>query len=112
MDQESNDNTPESMPRMLEKTRILSKKVSELEKDIRRFLYSKEDLEVRIKILETEHERMSDHMSEMERNIKKLELNHDDRKERWNMAVNFVVQLAWVSMAAFLLSKLGLQAPL
>lgn len=108
MDQENNQESEGHVERLVEKTRSLSKRLSELERNSR----FGSDLEVRIKVLEVESERISAQISEMDRNIKKLELNHDNRKERWNMAVNFVVQLAWVSMAAFLLSKLGLQAPL
>lgn len=33
----------------------------------------------------------------------------DDSKQKWRMALNFIVQLMWVVTASFVLAKLGLQ---
>lgn len=33
----------------------------------------------------------------------------DDSKQKWSMALNFIVQLMWVVTASFVLAKLGLQ---
>lgn len=98
--------------RLLEKSRSMSKKISELERDERQASDFKANAEVRIKLIESERDRFSDQISDLDRRLRIFELNHDNRKERWNAAFNFVIQLLWVSMAAFLLTKLGLQAPL
>lgn len=102
----------EAVARLFEKVKNMSKKVSELEKETREGAELKAASDVRLKMLESEFQRMSEDFLETDRKIRIFELNHDNRKERWNMAVNFIIQLAWVSMAAFILTKLGLQAPL
>lgn len=102
----------EAVARLLEKVKALSKRMSEFEKETRQFSDIKANSDVRLKILESTIQRLSDDLSDMGGRLKMFEMSHDSRKERWNAIVNFVVQLAWVSMAAFLLTKLGLQAPL
>lgn len=102
----------ESLKRLLDKSKSLFKKVWELDEEAGRSEDFRSDAGVRIKILESEMDRISKNMSEMDRRLRIFELNHDNRKERWNMVINFVIQLIWVAMAAFLLTKLGLQPPL
>ncbi len=87
----------------------LEKKLFEIEKKTSDI---DSNVEVRIKILESEFNNISNKFTEIDKRLRMFEFNHDNRKERWNLAVNFVIQLIWVAMAAFLLSKLGLQPPL
>lgn len=109
MSQENQEEIQEFLTRLSEKSKSIVKKFSDLEKQILEF---KANAEVRMKIIESESDRISKELSELDRRLRVFELNHDNRKERWNMAINFVIQLVWVAMAAFLLSKLGLQPPL
>ena len=102
----------ESVTRLYEKYRSILKKSADLEREVRQTSDFRVNAEVRLKMVESDMDRVSKELSEMDRRLRIFELNHDNRKERWNMVVNFVIQLAWVSMAAFLLTKLGLQAPL
>ena len=46
----------------------------------------------------------------LEGRAESFESAHDENKEKWNMALNFVVQLLWVATAAFVLAKLGLSS--
>lgn len=101
-----------TVSKLLEKTKSLSKRVSAGEDEVARLLTCKSDAEIRVKLLESELDKISSEISEIDRRLRLFEMNHDTRKERWNMAINFFVQLVWVAMAALMLSKLGLQAPL
>lgn len=85
------------------------KKFFEIEKKTSDF---NSNAEVKIKILESELNSISNKFIEIDKRLRIFEFNHDNRKEKWNLAINFIIQLIWVAMAAFLLSKLGLQPPL
>lgn len=50
-------------------------------------------------------------LAEMEKNLTSLENEHGKHAERWKSVASFVVQLIWVILAAYLLTKLHLQAP-
>jgi len=102
----------ESVRRLQDKYRNIFKKMSEHERDHRRMLEQKADLETRLRVLESYESKLEDEISDIDKRLRNFELTHDKRKENWNMVVNFVIQLVWVAMAAFMLSKLGLQAPL
>jgi len=102
----------DALTRLSEKVRGILKKMTELEREVRSSSDFKVNADIRLKIAESEIEKTSKEISEMDRRLRIFELNHDNGKERWNMVINFVIQLVWVSMAAFLLTKLGLQAPL
>ena len=95
------------------KIKTLSKKNMELEKEIKFLNQSKYELDARLKILESEDmQKIKHEIHALENSIHKLELHHDDRKQRINTIFNFIIQLIWVAMAAWLLTKLGLQPPL
>lgn len=102
----------ESVARLFEKSHSFAERISDLERDSRQLSEVKANSDIRLRILENDLRRLSDDLSETDRKVRMFEMNHDSRKEKWNTAINFVIQLAWVSMAAFILSKLGLQAPL
>lgn len=99
----------ESVRRLQEKCRILHKKLSDQEND---HSGHKTDVETRLRILESAESRLEAEISDIDKRLRAFELSHDKRKENWNMLVNFVIQLVWVAMAAFMLAKLGLQPPL
>ena len=101
----STEDHEESVTKLQEKYRSLSKRLSDREAD-------HADMEARMRVLESMESRLEDAISDIDKRLRTFELSHDKRKENWNMAVNFVIQLVWVAMAAFMLSKLGLQAPL
>lgn len=112
MDNQDLERLDDTVARLLEKTRNLAGRLSNQEEELSRLSGLKSDAEIRLKMLESELGKVSDEVSEIEKRLRVFEMNHDTRKERWNMAINFFVQLIWVAMAALMLSKLGLQAPL
>lgn len=95
----------------------LLEKINELfrqkEKMEARFSETKTDVETRIRVLEAlDVNEMRRIIHDLEGKMKVMEMAGDDRKKNLTTAVNFVMQLIWVCMAAYLLTKLGLQAPL
>lgn len=87
---------------VLERIRGLSDGFRDLKESIR-------DLEARVRQVETEEmEIIRRQMCELEARAKSFESTHDNHKEKWNMVLNFVVQLMWVLTASFVLTKLGL----
>lgn len=103
----------ESEDKIIDKIKNLIKKNSDLEKEIKLLSESKYDLDARIRILETlDTDKIKHDLYKLESALHKFESQHDDRKQKWNMLFNFLFQLIWVAMAAWLLTKLGLQPPL
>ncbi len=103
----------ESDEKLQNKNKNLIYKQSELEKQIKSICDSKHNLEMRISILESINiEDLKKEIYKIDSKVQSFESAHDDRKEKWQIAINFIVQLIWVAMAAWLLTKLGLQAPL
>ena len=103
----------ESDLRTIERLKNLIKKNSDFEKEMENLNKSKYEIEARLRVLESEDiEKIKHEMYRMESVLQKFESRHDDRRQNWNTAINFMVQLAWVSMAAWMLTKLGLQPPL
>jgi chromosome segregation ATPase len=84
-----------------------------LAKEIKELSSLKHEFEARMRVVESrDFEEMRQSIYGIEGRMKSFEAQHDDSKEKWRTALNFVVQLLWVSMAAWLLTKLGLQGPL
>ena len=96
----------EADSRIIEKTKGLAREVRDISESWR-------DLEARMRVLESkDFEDIRNSLYGIESRIKSLESQHNDRKEKWQIVINFVVQLIWVSMAAWVLTRLGLQGPL
>lgn len=96
-----------------DRIRSLSKRISETDRGLRSLEAISHDLEARVRVLESaDVEKFKQDLYKLESKMNSFASDHNDRKENWRMAANFVVQLLWVSMAAWLLTKLGLQAPL
>lgn len=76
------------------------------------------DIEGRVRVLEVktdEFNSLSDevrlHTSSLSDRIKTVEYSKNSSDDRWKTIVNFCVQLSLILVAAYLLYKLGLQAP-
>lgn len=103
----------ESDSKIIEKIKQLVKNNSELEKNICKLNDIKNDAEARLRYIETINiEKVKEEVHKLESRIHSLESKQTDNKEKWKKIFDFIVQLLWVSMAAWLLTKLGLQAPL
>jgi predicted phage tail protein len=67
------------------------------------------DMETRLRVMESSNiEGMKNEMRDLESRIRIIEMAGDSRKQTFNTAVNFVVQILWVCMASYILAKLGL----
>ena len=110
----NNENQDASGPisRLSERINGLSERLSEDERDVRQLLDHRADAEARLRMIESELKKVGGEVSDLCNRLKVFEMNHNSRKENWNSVANFLIQLAWVAMAALLLTKLGLQAPL
>jgi chromosome segregation ATPase len=103
----------EADSKLMDRTRQLSRLISDLDKELCQVKEYKHELDARIRVLEAEDvDDLKQEVYRLESKINAFETQHDDSKEKWRVAINFIVQLVWVSMAAWLLLKLGLQAPL
>ena len=96
----------EADSRIIEKTKGLAREVRDISE-------SWHDLEARTRVLESkDFEEIRNSLYGIEGRMKSLESQNNDRKQKWQIVINFVVQLIWVSMAAWVLTRLGLQGPL
>lgn len=48
---------------------------------------------------------------EIDKRLSRLENEDGKKTEKWKGIVNFIVQLVWIVIAAYILTKLNLQAP-
>ena len=77
------------------------------------------DLNIKIKIIETqdidsilqEVKEIRSALHKLELKLQVLESSSTNQEARWKTIFSFSLQLVWVVLAAFLLYKLGLQAP-
>jgi septal ring factor EnvC (AmiA/AmiB activator) len=103
----------ESIDLMREMEAKMAEKLKSLSREVKDLTGFRRDVEARMRVVESkDFEEIRQNIYIIESKMKSLEMQHDDRKETWKIALNFVVQLVWVSMAAWLLTKLGLQGPL
>lgn len=68
----------------------------------------------KLAILETYQEDISKVLGEihnLEKRVSKIEIDHGNHSERWKSIATFIIQLIWVILAAYLLTKLNLQSP-
>ena len=56
-------------------------------------------------------DKVSSDLTKISNDIDKLKDKSNGSEDRWKQIVNFIVQLAWVILAAYMLTKFGLQAP-
>lgn len=48
---------------------------------------------------------------DLDKRLARLENEHDRHNDRWGKIASFVIQMVWVILAAYLLTKFNLQAP-
>lgn len=100
---------PEPDGRATDSLEVVQERIRSLAESVRDLRESVRDIEKRSRSLETEHmEELRQRLCNIEGKTSSFESAHDDHKEKWNMALNFVVQLMWVATASFVLTKLGL----
>jgi hypothetical protein len=61
--------------------------------------------------IEEKIDKIIENLHELDVRLKSLEIAKGGYEENWKSIVNFIVQVIWVVMAAYILMKLGLQSP-
>ena len=103
----------ESYIKISDKNKFLLKKVEQIHNKTIDLHEKINQLETNIKILESvDFDELKQNLNEIHSKVRVMEITHGNRSENWKRVLDFLVQLLWVSMAAYLLTKLGLQAPL
>lgn len=106
--------------RIDERVKSVQAKQEDLDKRIEEVI--QRQIEVAQKVAILEHERVNsslqrkleeceDQVTELDKRISKVEGDAGRSSERWKEIASFVIQLIWVILAAYLLTKLNLQAP-
>lgn len=102
---EENLNIKDILQKQQEKLKFLLRKLEKIEE-------KQKKLETCIKIFETKNfEKMYDDVHDLDIRLKSVEIYQKDQDQNWKSIINFVVQIIWVIMAAYILFKLGLQPP-
>lgn len=90
---------------------VVHERIATLSEGLKDLKDAVRDLDRRLRSLETEEiEALRRQVCRLENKADSFESAHDDNREKWNMALNFVVQLMWVATASFVLTKLGLSS--
>lgn len=104
--------------RVDERVLQLMKKQEELERKLDEQLKSDHNLDTRVANLERVRDERIPELDTVKNNLHRLEIEmqavkitQGGQEGRWKTIVSFVVQIAWVILAAWLLMKMGLQAP-
>lgn len=103
--------------RVDERQQLMMVKVEQLERKIDSMMSEYRDLEGRIRVIEsrdigtTDIREIKDVIHHHDVRLQALEISNKGQEGRWGYIVSFVVQLTWVVLAAYLLYKLGIQAP-
>ena len=92
----------ESSEAIRQSMRSLSDALSDIKDRVR-------EIEKRTRDIETEEiNHIKKCLYKLENHVSNSRTVDQARKERWGMALNFVVQLVWVVMAGYMLTKLGI----
>lgn len=87
---------------MRQSVRSLSETLSDVKERVR-------EIEKRMRSIETEEiNHIKKCLYKLENHMSNSRTVDQARKERWSIALNFVVQLVWVVMAGYVLTKLGI----
>lgn len=104
--------------RIDERMKIVMKKQEEMERKLDERLESIHQLQGRMNLLESAKEDLEKGVGSLQSVVHSIELNlqevkiqSDGQESKWKTIVSFGVQIAWVILAAYLLMKLGIQAP-
>lgn len=102
--------------RIDERVKLIMKKQDEFDKKLDDRFADVNEIKTRLRLLEANSD--EDVVDELKQNFHKaevrmqaIEMTQGGAEGRWKTFVNFAIQIAWVLLAAWLLLKLGLQAP-
>lgn len=114
-------NETENLSRLDERIKILQQQQRELEERFEEALHEHSEILQKTAVLEAKSARcimetkgrqcLVDDIAGLDKRISVIEGESGRSKDRWNQILGFVVQLAWVILAAWVLTKLNLQPP-
>lgn len=114
-------NETENFSRLDERIKILQQQQRELEERFEEALHEHSEILQKTAVLESKASRclmetkggqcLADDIADLDKRISAIERESGRSKDRWNQILSFVVQLAWVVLAAWVLTKLNLQPP-
>jgi hypothetical protein len=61
--------------------------------------------------IEDKIDKLKEDLHSMQLKMQSLEIAHGGFEQKWKTIINFILQVIWVVMAAYILLKLGLQGP-
>jgi len=95
--------TENKIEREVAQNKDLESQIESLKKDIKK---------LENKINNSDNNKLVENIHKLDLRIHSVEVTQGGQEKKWNMFINFGIQLLWVIMAAYLLFKLGLEAPL
>jgi chaperonin cofactor prefoldin len=106
--------------RIDERVKAIQDKQSHMDRRIDEVIHQNFALIQKVAVLESKDisglfqenfDEMEQNIEDLDRRLLALEGDHGRHNERWNKIGSFVIQLIWVVLAAYILTKLHLQAP-
>jgi len=104
--------------RIDERVKLIMRKQDQMEEKLDERLANIHELEGRLRLVESnkediekEVESLRDTVHNMELGLQAVEIQTEGHEGKWKTIISFAVQIAWVILAAYLLMKLGIQAP-
>ena len=100
--------------RMDERIKLVENTEEQLNKKLENQIEKQIELIKKIAIIEshqTDILKLHQEIASLDRRLAKIEIDHGNHSERWKAVGSFIIQLIWVILAAYLLTKLNLQSP-
>ena len=98
--------------RIDERIKSIKEEQLNLERNISVIQASHTNIMQKIAVLESKDaDNIKRELTEVEKRLTAVESSTCQSKDRWNKIFTFMIQIIWVILAAWLLMKLGLQAP-
>ena len=100
--------------RIDERVKLLMKKQDELDRKLEDYLKITSEIDGRIRVLESNKEALSylgNTVHTLELDLQQVQIKTTGHENKWKTIISFAMQIAWVILAAYLLLKLGIQAP-
>jgi predicted nuclease with TOPRIM domain len=102
--------------RIDERVKNLIKNQEEMDRKLNEHLKTTIEIDGRVKIVEARQHTcpivpLENTVHQLELSLQQLQIQATGHENKWKTIISFGVQIAWVILAAYLLMKLGIQAP-
>lgn len=102
------------LTRLDERIQLMMKKQDDLEKKLETLLSKQHEIDHRLENVEESEadiKELKGNFHRLEIKVQEIDITSNRQETRWKGALSFVLQLAWVILASYLLLKLKLQSP-